>query len=144
MRSGELRQLRLTDIRDNRAHVGDRTILLAEPVRSRIAAYLDYRNTRWPDSDNAHLFIHFRTAARTEHVGFRWIGLTVDIRGGVQALREDRILHEAHATGGDTRRLCDLFGLSITAASRYTDTVDHPDLVASPRSRDLEREANQR
>jgi len=144
LRSGELRQLRLTDIRDNRAHVGDRTILLAEPVRSRIAAYLDYRNTRWPDSDNAHLFIHFRSAARTEQVGFRWIRLTVDLRGGVQALREDRILHEAHATGGDTRRLCDLFGLSITAASRYTDTVDHPDLVASSRSEDLQRGATQR
>ena len=29
-----------------------------------------------------------------------------------QALREDRILHEIHATGGDVRRLCDLFGVS--------------------------------
>lgn len=32
-----------------------------------------------------------------------------------QALREDRILHEIHATGGDVRRVCDLFGRSVEA-----------------------------
>jgi hypothetical protein len=48
----------------------------------------------------------------------------------VQAIREDRILHEAHASGGDIRRICDLFGLSVTAAERYTATLDHPDLIA--------------
>jgi hypothetical protein len=48
----------------------------------------------------------------------------------VQTLREDRILHEAHATGGDPRRISDLFGLSISAATRYTNTIDHPDLIA--------------
>jgi hypothetical protein len=135
VRSGELRQLRLTDVRDGRLHIGSRTILLAEPVRSRIADYLKYRNARWSSSDNAHLFIHFRTAARTEPVGIRWIFLTIDLPGGIQALREDRILNEAHATGGDTRRLCDLFGLSITAATRYTATVDHPDLVTRATSK---------
>jgi hypothetical protein len=46
-----------------------------------------------------------------------------------QALREDRILHEVHATGGDIVRLCDLFGLSIGAAERYTAVVEHPDLT---------------
>jgi len=49
-----------------------------------------------------------------------------------QAIREDRILHEAHATRGDIRRLCDLFGLSVSGAERYTATVDHIDLVESP------------
>lgn len=44
-------------------------------------------------------------------------------------IREDRILDEAHATEGDVRRLADLFGLSIQAGTRYTTTVDHPDLV---------------
>ncbi|MFF1301609.1 hypothetical protein [Streptomyces sp. NPDC058307] len=39
-------------------------------------------------------------------------------------LREDRLLHEAEATGGDPRRICDLFGLSVGAALRYTGTVD--------------------
>jgi hypothetical protein len=37
-----------------------------------------------------------------------------------QAVCEDRILHEAMATGGDIRRLCDLFGLTLGGAERYT------------------------
>jgi hypothetical protein len=52
--------------------------------------------------------------------------LTLALPGGVQALRSDRILHEAIATDGDPRRLCDLFGLSIQCAGRYTDAVSEP------------------
>lgn len=44
-----------------------------------------------------------------------------------QALREDRILHEIHATGGDVRRIYDLFGLSVESATRYIKTIEHPD-----------------
>ena len=47
----------------------------------------------------------------------------------LQLLREDRILHEIHATGGDVRRICDLFGLTISGATRYLNTVEHPDLT---------------
>jgi phosphatidylserine/phosphatidylglycerophosphate/cardiolipin synthase-like enzyme len=47
----------------------------------------------------------------------------------VQAIREDRILHEAHASGGDIRQLCDLFGTSVSAAERSTATLDHPNLI---------------
>ena len=54
-----------------------------------------------------------------------WLGST--LRPG--ALREDRILHEIHATGGDVRRICDLFGLTISGATRYLNTVEHPDLT---------------
>jgi hypothetical protein len=45
-------------------------------------------------------------------------------------IRQDRILDEAHATGGDLRALCDLFGLSVAGAARYTNTVNH---ITSPR-----------
>lgn len=40
---GQLRALQLTDIRDGRLHLGDRTILLAVPVRARLAGCLDHR-----------------------------------------------------------------------------------------------------
>ena len=33
-----------------------------------------------------------------------------------------------HATGGDVRRICDLFGLSIAGANRYASVLNHPDL----------------
>jgi hypothetical protein len=53
-----------------------------------------------------------------------WITQRLGI--AARAVREDRILHEAQATGGDVRRLIDLFGLSVEGAQRYTATVDHP------------------
>jgi integrase len=131
LRSGQLCDLRLSDLRDRRLHVEGRVIPLAEPVRERLAAYIDDRQARWPHTTNPHLFIHFRTAARTEPVGHRWIKLRLDLPGSVEALRQDRILHEALATGGDTRRICDLFGLSINAASRYTGAIGEPGLAGN-------------
>jgi site-specific recombinase XerD len=131
LRTGDLCQLQLVDLRDRHLHLAgrvERLIPLADPVQERLAAWLDHRGRRWPDSTNPHLFIHFRTAGRTEPVGRRWIKLTLDLPGTVQAVRRDRILHEALATGGDTRRLCDLFGLSINTASRYTAAIREPSL----------------
>jgi hypothetical protein len=63
---------------------------------------------------------------RSAHVGS---GFAFGPGLNARAIREDGILNEAHATGGDTRRLADLFGLSIQAGTRYTNTVDHPDLT---------------
>lgn len=42
-----------------------------------------------------------------------------------QTRREDRILQEIHATGGDVRRICDLFGLGIDAALRYAGVMEN-------------------
>ncbi|WP_211337496.1 site-specific integrase [Lentzea atacamensis] len=120
LRAGQVRTLRLTDLRDGRLHHDGRTIPLAEPVRVRLAAYLDYRNHRWPESRNPYLFVHYRTGHRTTPVGLRWVWLTIGPGLSATALREDRILDEARVTGGDVRRICDLFGLSIQAACRYT------------------------
>ncbi len=130
IRAGALRALHLTDIRDGRLHLDGRVIPLGAPVRPRLAAYLDHRARRWPGTANPHLFIHHRTACQTGPVGARWLSLKLGMAAAV--LREDRILDEAHATGGDIRRLCDLFGISVKAASRYTTTVDHPALAVLP------------
>jgi integrase len=129
LRSAQLRGLTLTDTHDGRLHIDRRIILLAAPVRVRLTNYLDYRHRSWPNSANPHLFLTTRSANDTTPAGARWIKLKIDITGGTQALREDRVLDEAHATGGDLRRVCDMFGLSVTAAQRYTTTVDHPDLI---------------
>ena len=51
------------------------------------------------------------------------------IPGGIQAIRDDRVLFEAHASGGGIRRICDVLGLSVTAAGRYTATTGHPGLA---------------
>jgi hypothetical protein len=47
-------------------------------------------------------------------------------------MREDRILQEIHATGGDILRICDLFGLSVEAAVRYPVAPTHSDLEPRP------------
>ena len=117
LRSGELRNMHLTDLADGRLKLANRTILLAEPVRIRLAAWLDYRTRRWPHTANPHVFLNHRNATRTERVGGRWFGLKIGIP--IQTLREDRILHEALVTGGDVRRICDLFGLTVEGALRY-------------------------
>jgi integrase len=127
LRTGELRGLQLTDTHDGRLHLDNRTIPLAGPVRVRVAAYLDYRNAQWPNTANPHLLIHYRTANTTEPVGYRWIGLTLGMPARV--IREDRILHEIHATGGDVRRVCDLFGMTVAGAMRYAATLEHPALA---------------
>ncbi|WP_219996269.1 hypothetical protein [Nocardioides humi] len=123
----QLRAVRLTDIIDGRLTIGDRVIPLAAPVRTRLTAWLDHRNQRWPGCINPHLLVSRRTAPRLVPVGhsFPWRGITLR----PQALREDRILHEIHATGGDIRRICDLFGLSVEGATRYLKTIEHPDLT---------------
>jgi hypothetical protein len=50
LRSRQLRQLKLTDIRDGRLHLDSRVVLLADTVRTRLAAYLDYRTRSWPSN----------------------------------------------------------------------------------------------
>ncbi|MGW3730231.1 hypothetical protein [Streptomyces sp. NPDC000851] len=125
--SGQLRGLKTTDLRDGRMFLPNRTVLLAEPVRTRVAAYLDYRNHRWPRTANPHLFVSQTTGCGVEPVSNVWIN---DVLGmSARRLREDRLLHEAEATGGDPRRICDLFGLSVGAALRYTGTIDQPGLI---------------
>lgn len=127
LRPAQLRHLQLTDIRDGRIHLPDQTVLLAEPVRTRIAAYLDYRNARWPNTANPHLLVNTRSALAAWPVGVRWIRLHLTVPA--HDIRADRILHEVQATGGDLRKICDLFGLSIQAAQRYTAVLDHPGLT---------------
>jgi hypothetical protein len=124
LRSGQLRAMHLTDVRDGRPHLGHRVIPLAEPARTRLAAYLAYRTARWPTTANPHLFIHLRTALGTGPVGTRWLG--VKLGTAAKDIRTDRILDEVPATGGDIRRIRDLFGLTVSGAARYTSTLEHP------------------
>jgi integrase len=125
--ASEIRHIKLTDLRDGSLIVGDRVIPLAGPVQVRLSAYLDHRARRFPETANPYLLVNRRSAPRTTPVANRWPWQ----RHHVQArqLREDRILHEIFATGGDVRRICDLFGLSVNAAMRYTLALEHPDLA---------------
>jgi hypothetical protein len=132
VRIWQLTQIRLADLRDGRLHLDERVVLLAEPVRQRLAAYLDWRQLTWPGSINPYLLVHVRNAGTVAHVTPWWIRHQLSMPG--QRIRQDRILDEAHATGGDVRALCDLFGLSVAGAYRYTAAVDH--IVEPPSPQD--------
>lgn len=128
----QIQELKLTDIVDARLALDGRDIPLAAPVVVRLTAWLDHRAATWPGSINPHLFVGIRSAPRLGPVGKQFPWTKTDLRP--QALREDRILQEIHANGGDIRRICDLFGLSVEGAQRYAITVAHPDLERLPSS----------
>lgn len=119
---GELRALQLTDIADGRLTIDDRSIPLAGPVLPRLAAWLDHRAATWPATINPHLFINRRTGPRFTPVSRSFPLSHVSVAS--QTLREDRILDEVRATGGDIRRICELFDLSVDAAMRYTRVLE--------------------
>ncbi|WP_171069242.1 hypothetical protein, partial [Actinomadura geliboluensis] len=127
LRPAELRDLHLTDIHDRRCHLTDRTVLLADPVTTRLAAYLDHRHHQWPGSLNPHFFVHRQTASTTGPVNRCWVNKHLGMPA--EAVRQDRIIDEILATGGDLRRICDLFGVTIATAQHYTTVLNHPSLT---------------
>jgi integrase len=129
LRTSEIQNLKTTDLRDGRLLIRTRSIVMAQPVRKSIAAWLDERTRRWPQTLNPHLFINKHTALRLGCVSSNWISQANRIP--VQAIREDRILHEALANRGDVRLLGDLFGLTTGGAERYAHTIDQGEHLTS-------------
>jgi integrase len=119
----ELCTLKLIDIIDGQLHIGARIIPLARPVLPRLAGWLDYRARKWPETINPHLLVSLKTGPRLTSVSRSFPNGQSGI--ALQALREDRILDEVRATGGDLRHICELFGITIDTAMRYTNTLDH-------------------
>ncbi|MFE2719503.1 MFS transporter [Streptomyces mirabilis] len=120
LRTTEIRTLTLTDLRDldhSRLHLPNRTVLLADPVRIRLLDYLTHRTATWPRTATPHLFLTRRTAISTTPVSRPW--LYRHYPSSSHLLRADRLVDEAQAAG-DARMLCELFGLTFNAATRYT------------------------
>ncbi|MFJ4695812.1 hypothetical protein [Streptomyces sp. NPDC088766] len=86
--------------------------------------HLDHRNRLWLRTADLHLFVSQTTGCGAEPVSHVWNNDVLSTPTG--RLREDRLLHEAKATGGDPRRICDLFGPAVGAALRHTGTVAAP------------------
>lgn len=123
--TSQVQHIKVTDIIDGRLRMPDgRFIPLARPVLVRLAASLDHRAKRWPETKNPYLLVTTQTAPRLSPPSrnFPWkkAGVTA------QALRTDRILYEVEQTGGDVRRICDLFGIAIETALRYSATILEP------------------
>ncbi len=85
-----------------------------------LRAWLQTRRARWPATANPYLLINLSTAGGVKPVSRGYVQETAR-RAGITAadLRADRLLGEAHATGGDPLRLTHLFGISDPTAIRY-------------------------
>lgn len=123
LRPLEVPSLKLTDVRDTRLYLPNRTVPLAKTVQTRLAAYLDHRHARWPNSINSHFFIHHISADTTGPVSVKWISTRIGM--SAQAIRQDRIVNEAIATAGDLRRICDFFGVTMTTSEHYATSLNH-------------------
>lgn len=121
----QVRSIKLADLSDGGLAIDGRDVPLAGPVLPRLAAWLDHRARAWPGTVNPHLFVNRRTAPRLTPVSrpFPW----KEVSFTAQSLREDRILDEVRATGGDVRRICELFDLSVGGALRYMTSLDLTD-----------------
>ncbi len=122
----QVRRLRLDqlDIANRRFQLDGVDRTLDTYTVAAIESYLDYRHQRWPHTTNPHLLTTRRTAHEQNPVSEYWLvcrlhGLPVTLR----QLREDRILDEAHASGGDPLHLAAMFGLTAQPALRYAKTV---------------------
>jgi hypothetical protein len=117
----------LTDIVDGRLIIDGRSISLAAPVRTRLTARLDHRARARPNTPKPHLLVNRRTAPRPVPVGHKFPWLHTTLR--TQALARRTHPQREPAIGGDIRRICDLFGLSVEGTTRYLRTVEHSDLT---------------
>lgn len=105
--------------------IGGRARPLDRLTADHLRAWLQARHTRWPVTANPYLLINTSTAGGTGPIGRSYVQDTVR-RAGITAaeLRADRLLGEAHASGGDPLRLTHLFGISDPTAIRYCAELD--------------------
>jgi hypothetical protein len=89
-----------------------------------LRTWLEARRVRWPGTANPHLLINAQTALGTGPASRTWVNSA--LRGHaatVEALRADRQLEEAIATGADPLHLAATFGLNPGTAVRYASSA---------------------
>ena len=89
-----------------------------------LRTWLQTRRARWPGTANPHLLINAQTALDTGPASRTWVNSA--LRGHaatIEALRVDRQLEEALATGADPLHLAATFGLDPGTAVRYASSA---------------------
>ena len=89
-----------------------------------LRTWLETRRARWPGTANPHLLINAQTALGTGPASRTWVNSA--LRGHaatIEALRVDRQLEEALATGADPLHLAATFGLDPGTAVRYASSA---------------------
>ncbi|MCA1844680.1 MAG: hypothetical protein LC792_16105 [Actinobacteria bacterium] len=85
-----------------------------------LRAWMAWRRERWPLTVNPYLLVNQAIAGGTRPVNTAYLQQVVQGSSvTVEALRRDRLLAEAVATGGDPLAVAHLFGLSHGTAIQY-------------------------
>jgi hypothetical protein len=115
LRPSQISALALDDARpaDGTLLVHGRARRLDRLTANYLRGWLGDRHARWPATANLYLLINKATAGGVRPVTRSYI-LDITRRAGITAreLRADRLLDEAHASGGDPLKLTHLFGIS--------------------------------
>ena len=110
---------------------GGRARPLDRLTAGHLRAWLHARHARWPATANPHLLINRSTAGGLKPVDRSYVQAAVRQAGITAAeLRADRLLGEAHASGGDPLQLTHLFGISDPTAIRYCAEAGPPGRVS--------------
>jgi hypothetical protein len=126
LRPHQVRSLTLDqiDLPDQRIDLGTARRRLDPFTAAALAAYLHYRHQRWPDTGNQHLLLTRRTAHERGPVSAYWLTCLFEgLPATAAQLREDRILEEARAAGGDPLHIAAMFGLTAKPALRYAKAI---------------------
>jgi hypothetical protein len=112
------------DLGSGRLLLGGRPRPLDDLTARLLRTWLEARRARWPGTANPHLLINAQTALGTGPASRTWA--TTTLRGHaatIEALRVDRQLEEAMATGADPLHLAVTFGLDPGTAVRYASSA---------------------
>lgn len=89
-----------------------------------LQSWLEDRRARWPRTANPHLIINTRTALGTAPVSRIWASTAQRGHAAtLEALRADRQLDEALASGADPLHLAATFGIDPVTAVRYASSA---------------------
>jgi hypothetical protein len=116
--------LRDADAGSGRLLLGGRPRPLDDLTARLLRTWLQARRARWPRTANPHLLINTQTALGTGPASRTWVNSA--LRGHaatIEALRADRQLEEALATGADPLHLAATFGLDPGTAVRYASSA---------------------
>jgi hypothetical protein len=116
--------LAAADAGSGRLRLGGRPRPLDDLTARLLRTWLEARRARWPRTANPHLLINAQTALGIGPASRTWVNSA--LRGHaatIEALRADRQLEEALATGADPLHLAATFGLDPGTAVRYASSA---------------------
>jgi len=109
------------DLPNRRITIGGHRQRLGELTHRALRAWLDHRRATWPRTPNRHVLISGKTALGSGPVSRSFLTWNLQRHGiSIERIRRDRVLHEALTARADPLHLALVFGLSHTAASKYT------------------------